>query len=74
MTQNYKNRKEAAGHVRERGLPCSHTTLAKLATLGGGPAFHKFGRNAVYTTEDLDAWIEGKLSAKRLSTSVEVQQ
>ena len=65
----YLLRPQAAAYINERGLPYSATTLAKLATIGGGPKYRRFGNRAVYTTEDLDIWIEEKLSPLRASTS-----
>jgi hypothetical protein len=66
---NYLNRQQAASYVSERGLKMAPTTLAKLVTVGGGPAFRKWGRRPVYTPEDLDAWIVAKLGAPRRSSS-----
>lgn len=67
--ERFFTRPEAAAHVRERGVPCSAGTLAKLASIGGGPAYRTFGRRALYTARDLDTWVAGKLSAVRLSTT-----
>jgi hypothetical protein len=64
----YLTRGEAAEYVQARGLPCARSTLGKLATVGGGPDYRKFGRVVVYTTADLDAWIATKLSAPRASS------
>jgi hypothetical protein len=47
---------EASRYLRERGIPRSVRTLAKLRCLGGGPRFHKIGRNVAYSTDDLDAY------------------
>lgn len=68
MEHQYLNRREAAAYVRGKGLPCAPSTLAKLATLGGGPKFRKFGRNVVHTVTDLDAWIVERLSPIKSST------
>ncbi|AUN94819.1 helix-turn-helix transcriptional regulator [Pseudazoarcus pumilus] len=65
----YLSRKEAAAYLTERGLHYSHTTLQKLVTVGGGPAYRKFGNRAVYHPEDLDAWIDAKLTAPRYSST-----
>lgn len=61
--EKYLDRPAASEYVRSKGLPCSKTTLAKLVTVGGGPALRKFGNRAVYLAADLDAWINSKLSA-----------
>lgn len=69
MTDRYLNRAEAAAYVAGRGLPCTRLTLQKLATVGGGPSYRRFGHRAVYTAADLDNWIERKLSPLLNSTS-----
>lgn len=69
MTTKYLTRREASAYLSGRGLPTSHTTLAKLATVGGGPEYQRFGRRAVYVAEALDAWAAGRLSKPMRSTS-----
>ncbi len=44
-------------------------TLAKLAVGGGGPRFRVAGRTPLYTTDDLDAWVESILSPLVSNTS-----
>jgi len=65
----YLNRKEAAAHLKQQGYPVAAGTLAKLAVIGGGPPYACFGRRPMYTTADLDAWAESRLSAPRRNTS-----
>jgi hypothetical protein len=67
--ERFLSRKEAAEFIVNRGLPITKNTLDKMATLGGGPVHRKFGLRAVYRPEDLVAWIDGKLSKPRKSTS-----
>lgn len=68
--QRMLRRKEAARYLAEkRGAPVAPQTLAKLASIGGGPPFRKFGRFPLYDVNDLDAWVNYKLGAKRRSTS-----
>ncbi len=62
-------RKAAARYLQERGLPVAAQTLAKLAVIGGGPAFQKFGRFPVYSCADLDAWAASRLGPPQRSTS-----
>ena len=70
MEIQYLNRGQAAEYVRRKGLPCAKTTLAKLACVGGGPNFRKFGKkNVVYTVFDLDVWIKGRLTEPVANTS-----
>ena len=66
---DFLSRTEAAEYVKGRGLSCSKATLDKMVTVGGGPKYRIFGTRAVYTREDLDAWIESRLTAPRCSTS-----
>lgn len=51
------------------GIPIAKTTLAKLASIGGGPSFQKMGRIVLYPVAELDRWAETKLSTVRRSTS-----
>ena len=65
----YLGRTEAAEYLTNRGLVFAKSTLAKLATIGGGPQYYKFGNRAVYDPSDLDEWIRWKLGDPRGSTS-----
>ncbi len=68
-TKRFINRGQAADYLTGQGLPVAKTTLQKLATVGGGPAYRRFGKYAVYSTDDLDAWAQEKLTAPRHSSS-----
>jgi hypothetical protein len=59
-----RSRDEAAAYIRERHqIRCTAGYLAKLASLGGGPVFHRVnGRWAYYLEEDLDTWAQGRIS------------
>jgi hypothetical protein len=60
----------AAAYVETTyGFPCSRQWLAKLAVIGGGPAFRKAGRTPIYAPEDLDAWALARIGAPQRSTS-----
>src|SRR5204863_85478 len=52
----YLRRRQAAEYLRARGIPRTEKTLAKLASIGGGPMYRCFGRIPLYTVEDLDAY------------------
>ncbi len=65
----YLDRAEAAEYLATRGLRVAKGTLQKLATVGGGPIYRRFGHRAVYQAADLDTWAQAKLSAPRCSTS-----
>ncbi len=70
VTGPMKRRTAAARYIVERhGIPCSPNTLAKLACIGGGPAFYKAGRIPLYADADLDAWAASRLSRRVTSTS-----
>jgi hypothetical protein len=63
-------RADAARYVREtHGIPCSPATLAKYATIGGGPPFRKAGKFPIYSRDDLDAWAKARLGKLVHSTS-----
>jgi hypothetical protein len=65
------SRKEASGYLLSRhGIARAPATLAKLATIGGGPVFRKVNsRLAVYNPSDLDAWAASIMSGPMRSTS-----
>lgn len=65
------DRRAAAEYCTSNGFKVSATTLGKLATIGGGPVFYKFGSRVVYDTGDLDAWVKSRLSRPLRSTSEE---
>ncbi len=69
MHLSYLSRPEAADYIRAHGLIISKNTLQKYATVGGGPVYRRFGSRAVYTPDDLNTWIEQKLSDPIGSTS-----
>jgi len=52
-----------------KGYPVAPTTLATMATRGGGPPFRLFGRKPLYRWGDVLAWAEARLSPPRSSTS-----
>jgi hypothetical protein len=70
-TKPYLTRPEAAAHLTDRGLPITKSTLQKLACIGGGPAYFRFGNRCVYRPETLDAWAVQKLGSPRSSASDE---
>lgn len=63
-------RTEASQYLKERwGIDRAPSTLAKLATVGGGPRFQRGGRIPYYAPGSLDQWVEELLSAPVASTS-----
>ena len=71
MDKAYLSRREAAEFCTAQGLSVATATLAKYATLGGGPEYQTFGRFPRYTEAKLREWIESKLSGFKRSTSQE---
>ena len=70
QTQNFLRRTDAARYVENsHGVPCAPRTLAKLATLGGGPQIHYFGKTPLYRPSDLDAWVAERISGPVASTA-----
>lgn len=53
----------------KHGIDIAVSTLAKMATVGGGPAMQYSGRIPLYHIQDLDAWAEERLSKVVRSTS-----
>lgn len=51
------------------GIEIAPRTLAKYATVGGGPEFQKDGRWPLYTRTALDAWAIERLGPVRRNTS-----
>jgi hypothetical protein len=51
---------EAADYLKRRYGSGSYKTQAKLATIGGGPTYRKFGSPVLYLPPDLDAWFAAK--------------
>ena len=51
------------------GLTIAPATLAKLASIGGGPGFHRVGRTPLYPRGELDRWATEKLGRMVKSTS-----
>lgn len=51
------------------GIDVAVSTLAKWATVGGGPVMQYSGRVPLYNVSDLDEWADSRLSKKVRSTS-----
>jgi hypothetical protein len=67
-------REQAAEYVRDIwGVPCSPNTLAKLASLGGGPEYRRIGRHPHYPSNALDRWAASKIS-RRVSRASELRE
>jgi hypothetical protein len=51
------------------GLSYTANTLAKMATIGGGPPMEYAGRIPLYPQDGLDAWAAAKIGPRVNSTS-----
>ncbi len=61
---------EASEYLKlAHGIEVAPATLAKWASVGGGPLYQKVNRTPLYPTTSLDAWAADKLSAPVRSTS-----
>lgn len=47
----------------------SKATLGKLAVIGGGPPFRRYGRRVAYLPSQIDAWVASRCSGPLNSTS-----
>lgn len=65
----YFDRAAAALFLTAQGFPTKPATLAKLASIGGGPEMRKFGRRVLYEPRALIEWGDSKLSLSCRSTS-----
>jgi hypothetical protein len=59
---------EAARYITDYWFPCSPKTLAKLAVIGGGPAFRKAGRVPLYSASACDHYGQSKIGPVVMST------
>lgn len=63
-------RDEAVEYLRlAHGLEFAKSTLAKWASLGGGPRFNKSGQTPLYPIPELDDWATRRLGEPVASTS-----
>ena len=66
----YRRRADASKYLHDKwGLRCAPPTLAKLASIGGGPPFVHAGRFPLYPELQLDEWARSRISPLKLSTS-----
>jgi hypothetical protein len=64
------DRAQSAQALTEHGFKTAKSTLATLASRGGGPTFQKFGKaHVLYRWADLVAWAQKRLSQPVNSTS-----
>ncbi len=69
MNRHYR-RAHASIYLKDNyGIHAAVGTLAKWASIGGGPPFHYDGRFPIYAQDDLDAWAVERLGKAVRSTS-----
>lgn len=55
-------RRDAVRYLKlKHGIEIAFSTLATLATRGGGPRYQKAGRIPLYPLSELDRWAEQRL-------------
>lgn len=64
LTKPLLRRREAVEYLElAHGVAVAHGTLARLASVGGGPEFVKAMRKALYRPASLDRWAAGRITA-----------
>jgi hypothetical protein len=62
---------EAADYLKlVHGIEVAPATLAKWASVGGGPAYQRVNRTPLYPTAELDSWAAAKLGESVRNTSL----
>lgn len=63
-------RANASAYLLDRfGINASTATLAKYASVGGGPPYYKAGAVPLYPLDELEEWALGRLGKLRRSSS-----
>ncbi|MFI4948006.1 MAG: hypothetical protein ACHQC9_04330 [Alphaproteobacteria bacterium] len=62
-------RRAAAAALTEAGFQTAPATLARKASVGGGPAYHRYGPRVVYRWSDLLDWARSRLGPPIRSTA-----
>lgn len=62
-------RSDAAAALSSAGYPISASTLATMASRGGGPAYRLFGTKVLYRWGDLIEWAQNRTSARECETA-----
>lgn len=63
-------RTDVPGYLAAKhGIDIAVSTLAKMATVGGGPAMQYSGRIPLYHIDDLDNWAHQRITPAVRSTS-----
>ena len=60
-------RREASDYLGSLGFAVAVNTLAKYATVGGGPPYVRFGKRVLYQRADLVTWAHARLSGPKVA-------
>jgi len=64
------DRETASDYLKQvHGVQAARATLARMASVGGGPVYSLCGRRPVYDRADLDSWARSKLTPPAGSSS-----
>ena len=55
----------ASAYLAACGFRLAEATMAKYRTLGGGPAFLRYGRRILYRPSALNAWLAARVRELR---------
>jgi hypothetical protein len=69
VADKFLSRQEAAELLQEHGFPTTPTSLAVKASRGGGPPYHRFGRQAIYAPSEVLAWAHAKVATAAATAS-----
>jgi len=69
MSQRYMRPGAAGEYSKRRYGFGSKKLLDKLATVGGGPEFHKAGHARLYTEEAIDEWALARIGPPQRTTA-----
>ena len=67
--ERFLSRKETAEFLCEHGFPTKPATLDCLATRGGGPPYHRFGRRVIYDPAEVLAWARARVAISAATAS-----
>lgn len=62
-------RQAVAEALTDQGYSITASTLATMATRGGGPPYARWGRRAIYLWGSSLAWAEARMGTSRRTTS-----
>ena len=51
------------------GVRFSRKTLAKMASLGTGPAYRRIGRTVIYSAADVENWVKARSTGRGTKAS-----